>query len=197
MRGIADEADDLITRALLLASLIATGLCYSVAIAAGRFAIEVDKSKRLLIVRQGEEVHKVYRIAAGRGGPGTKLVLGDKKTPVGSYRVVGFNDSSKFDYFIRLNYPNVKDAFYGLKNEVIDRAEFDTIVAALRRSKIPPQDTALGGAIGIHGLGPETDKKIHIHDNLDWTEGCIALRNDEVQELRSFISIGTRVVIKQ
>lgn len=197
MRGLAGEAGGLITRALLLASLIATGLCYSVAVAADRFAIEVDKSKRLLIVRQGEEAHKVYPIATGRGGPGDKQVLGDNKTPVGSYQVVGFNDSSKFEYFIRLNYPNVKDAFHGLKNEVIDRAEFDTIVAASRRSKLPPQDTTLGGAIGIHGLGLETDKKIHIHDNLDWTEGCIALRNDQIQDLRNFISIGTRVVIKE
>ena len=56
---------------------------------------------------------------------------------------------------------------------------------------------ALGGAIGIHGLGPETPEKIHIHDNLDWTEGCIALRNDEVHELRKFLSIGTRVVIHE
>jgi murein L,D-transpeptidase YafK len=165
--------------------------------AASSYDIEIKKSKRLLIVREGEEVHKVYRISWGRGGPGDKHRFGDRKTPVGTYRVIGFNERSKFDFFIRLNYPNVKDAFYGLKSDVINRDEFDRIVRALRRDKLPPQDTALGGAIGIHGLGRETPEKLRIHQNLNWTEGCIALRNEEIHELRPYVNIGTRVVITE
>lgn len=159
--------------------------------------IEIEKSKRLLIVRQGEEVRRVFHVATGRGGHGTKRRLGDKKTPEGTYRVIGFNDRSKFEYFVGLNYPNIKDALYGLKNELINRDEFDRIIKALRAGKTPPQNTALGGAIGIHGLGKETPEKIHIHDNLDWTEGCIAMRNEEVHELRKFLRVGTRVKIRQ
>lgn len=165
--------------------------------AASSYDIEIKKSQRLLIVREGEEVRKVYRIALGRGGPGNKQRLGDRKTPVGTYRVIGFNDRSKFDFFIRLNYPNVKDAFYGLKSAVIARAEFDRIIGALRRNILPPQDTSLGGAIGIHGIGPETPEKLRIHENLNWTEGCIALKNEEIHELRPYIRIGTRVVIRE
>ena len=165
--------------------------------AASSYDIEIKKSQRLLIVREGAEVRKVYRIALGRGGPGEKQRLGDRKTPVGTYRVIGFNDRSKFDFFIRLNYPNVKDAFYGLKSAVISRAEFDRIIGALRRNTLPPQDTSLGGAIGIHGIGPETPEKLRIHENLNWTEGCIALKNEEIRELRPYIRIGTRVVIRE
>ena len=165
--------------------------------AASSYDIEIKKSQRLLIVREGEEVRMVYRIAWGRGGPGDKQRLGDRKTPVGSYRVIGFNDRSKFDFFIRLNYPNVKDAFYGLKSAVITRMEFDRIIGALRRNTLPPQDTSLGGAIGIHGIGPETPEKLRIHEKLNWTEGCIALRNEEIHELRPYIRIGTRVVIRE
>ncbi|MEX2481194.1 MAG: L,D-transpeptidase [Gammaproteobacteria bacterium] len=159
--------------------------------------IEIDKTTRLLVVRAGEQVLKTFRVSLGRGGDGDKSRQGDKKTPIGTYRVVSFNESSKFDTFVRLNYPNVKDAYYGLRNAVISRAEFDRIVAALRLGNVPPQNTALGGAIGIHGIGEETPDKLIIHDNLDWTEGCIALRNAEIHELRPFLGLGTRVVIRE
>ena len=183
-----------ICRSLALAVLF-LNLGLTSASAAARYEIEVNKTQRLLIVREGEEVRKVYRIAWGRGGPGDKQRLGDRKTPVGTYRVIGFNDNSKFDFFIRLNYPNIKDAFYGLKMDVITRGEFDRIISALRINALPPQNTALGGAIGIHGIGPETPEKLHIHEHLNWTEGCIALRNNEIHELRPYVGIGTRVVI--
>lgn len=165
--------------------------------AARGYEIEIDKKNRLLIVRHGEEVLKTFRVALGRGGDGDKSVRGDKKTPIGTYRVVGFNDDSRFHRFVRLNYPNVKDAYYGLRNDVISRAEFDRIVTALRAGRMPPQNTRLGGAIGIHGIGEETPDKLHIHDNLDWTEGCIALTNAEINELHAFLGIGTRVVIRE
>jgi len=165
--------------------------------ATGGFEIEVNKSARLLIVRAGAEVLKTFRVAVGRGGRGDKSMRGDNKTPIGTYRVVGYNDRSRFDTFVRLNYPNVKDAYYGLRNAVISRYEFDRIVAALRQGRTPPQNTALGGAIGIHGIGEETPEKVRIHDHLDWTEGCIALRNADIQELKRFLTLGTRVVIRE
>jgi len=159
--------------------------------------IEINKSQRQLIVRNGGEIHKVYRMASGRGGPGDKQRLGDNKTPIGTYYVIGFNEKSKFDYFIHLNYPNFEDASHGLKEQVITSLEFKKIVGALRRDEPPPQGTALGGAIGIHGIGLETPEKLHIHSNLNWTEGCIALRNNEIRELRHTVTIGTKVIITE
>lgn len=182
-------------RAQIAALMLLTA--FAVTSNAAPYEIEVSKSNRLLIVRAGDEVLKVFHVALGRGGSGAKQQLGDKKTPVGTYRVTSFNNRSKFDFFVGLNYPNVKDAFFGLHNEVISRDEFERIISALRAGRLPPQNTALGGAIGIHGIGEETPEKIHIHDQLDWTEGCIALRNKEIHELRAFLGIGTRVVIKE
>ena len=175
-------------------ALLAACVMSAPLLAAG-YDIEVDKKKRVLTVREGERVRATFPIALGRGGPGDKRKLGDRKTPVGTYRIVGVDNSTAFDTFLRLNYPNVKDAFYGLKSRLISRGEFDRIVTALRNNQVPPQNTRLGGAIGIHGLGEETPEKVHIQNKLDWTQGCIALRNHDLHELRSFIDVGTRVVI--
>ena len=162
-----------------------------------RYELEIIKSERTLRVLHGDTVAKAYRIAAGRGGSGDKQRVGDRKTPVGTYRIVELRTSRKFDQFFQLNYPNVKDAFYGLKNENINRAEFDQILNALKRGNAPPQNTELGGAIGIHGLGRVTNEKLRIHDAVNWTEGCIALTNEQLQDLRKYVAIGTVVVIRE
>lgn len=170
---------------------------YGADAAAASYELEVSKSKRLLTVRDGEQVKATFQVALGRGGKGDKSRLGDNKTPIGTYRIVGVADSTAFDTFLRLNYPNVKDAFYGLKHALITRRDFDRIVTALRHNQVPPQNTRLGGAIGIHGLGEETPEKVHIQDKLDWTQGCIALRNHDLHALRPYIDVGTRVVITE
>lgn len=159
--------------------------------------IEIDKSERVLRIKFNDKVYRQFPVAVGRGGPGDKQFTGDNRTPVGIYRVVGFNDSSRFHLFMRLNYPNVKDAFYGLKSKRITRYEFDRIINSLRLGELPPQNTALGGAIGIHGIGEETEKTLRIHSKVDWTEGCVALTNAEIAELRAYVTIGTEVVIKE
>ncbi len=181
-------------RMVVILALLAMCVMSAPLLGAG-YDIEVNKKKRVLTVREGERVRATFPIALGRGGPGDKRKLGDRKTPVGTYRIVGVDNSTAFDTFLRLNYPNVKDAFYGLKSRLISRPEFDRIVTALRNNQVPPQNTRLGGAIGIHGLGEETPEKVHIQNKLDWTQGCIALRNHDLHELRGFVDVGTRVVI--
>ena len=121
--------------------------------------IEVLKSEQILRLRHGDKIFKEFPIAFGRGDRGPKERLGDKKTPEGIYRVIGVNESERFHLFLRLNYPNVKDAFYGLKNKIITQEQFDAIINALKRGRLPPQNTPLGGAIGIHGVGAENGKK--------------------------------------
>ena len=158
--------------------------------------IEVLKSEQVLRLRHGENVFREFPIAFGRGDRGPKERLGDKKTPEGIYRIVGMNESDRFHLFLRLNYPNVKDAFYGLKNKIISQQQFDAIISALKRGRLPPQNTPLGGAIGIHGVGAENGKTLKIHANMNWTEGCIAVTNAEIRELSQLIQIGTEVVIK-
>lgn len=160
------------------------------------YQIIIIKSKRLLMVKQGSQVIKEYSVALGQGGPGDKRVAGDKRTPEGEYKVVDFRPSDKFHYFIQLNYPSRRDAMAGFKSGLISWEELVRIYRAhQKKSGIPPQQTPLGGFIGIHGIGKETRKKLAIHRYFNWTQGCIALTNAEIDELRQFIQRGTQIII--
>jgi murein L,D-transpeptidase YafK len=186
--------------ALLSGLLLAVGLVLTPlpgAAASSPYEIEIIKSKRLLLVKSGDRIQKQYRVASGKGGRGDKKKTGDRHTPVGIYRIVESKDSEKFHRFLHLSYPNIKDAFYGLKNKMIGRNEFDAIVQASKAGAIPPQDTALGGAIGIHGLGLENGDRLYLHLSNDWTDGCVALTNKQIDELSQYIGIGTKVVISE
>ena len=165
--------------------------------AAAPYTIEIRKSDRILVVKQNEKTIKQYTIAHGRGGKGTKIRSGDKKTPTGTYRAIDFKTNSKFHFFIQLNYPNPLDAWRGYRNEVISAAEFKQIILAYKRKSLPPQYTGLGGYIGIHGIGRMTDEKNRIHEAHNWTEGCIAVKNEEINELKRYITLGTKVVIRE
>ncbi len=161
------------------------------------YALEIDKSDRVLLVRHGQQVTRKFQIASGKGGFGDKQIRGDNKTPLGVYRITDFNAGSAFHLFMRLNYPNVKDAFFGLKKGLITRGDFDRIVDSVRTDKTPPQNTLLGGAVGIHGLGDENADRVKVQQHLDWTKGCIALSNRDVNELRNYVAVGTKVIIRE
>ena len=158
--------------------------------------IEISKSSQELTVKQADDVIKRFRIAYGKGGNDKKRRMGDNKTPKGTYRIINFKADSKFYFFMQLDYPNLIDAWHGYQNEIISASEFKAIATARSMEKTPPQHTSLGGYIGIHGIGEATDKKLRIHEVHNWTEGCIALKNEEMDELRKYVSIGTQVVIK-
>lgn len=159
--------------------------------------IVINKSSKELAVKQGDRIIKRFHVAIGKGGEGTKREIGDKKTPVGVYRIIGFKENSKFFFFMQLDYPNLLDAWYGYKNNVISAGEFKKITYAYKNDSKPPQDTRLGGYIGIHGIGEENDQKMQIHNGYDWTNGCIALTNEQINELKKYVSIGTKVIINE
>ncbi len=161
------------------------------------YTILISKKKNELIVQRDEQLIKKYHIASGKGGIGTKQRRGDNKTPIGVYRVSEFRQSDRFHYFIQLDYPSLIDAWYGYKNQTIDANDFKRITSAHKNKQNPPQDTPLGGFIGIHGLGQTTPKKLDIHQTFDWTNGCIALKNEEVTDLRQFIQVGTQIIIQE
>lgn len=169
----------------------------SATVAADPFDLEISKSARVLKVKKGDKVIRLYHIAFGKGGKGGKREMGDNKTPVGSYRIINFKSDSRFFYFMQLNYPNLVDAWHGYKDRLISAREFKEIAEAYHDGDAPPQNTMLGGYIGIHGIGEVTRKKLDIHSAFNWTDGCIALKNEEVNELRRYVSIGTRVVISE
>ena len=164
---------------------------------AAPYTIEISKSDRILVIKQNEKTIKQYNISHGRGGKGTKIRSGDNKTPTGTYRAIDFKTNSKFHFFIQLNYPNPLDAWRGYRNEVISAAEFKQIIQAYKRKSLPPQSTGLGGYIGIHGIGLMTAEKSRIHEAHNWTEGCIAVKNEEINELKKYITLGTKIVIRE
>jgi murein L,D-transpeptidase YafK len=160
------------------------------------YSLEVNKSAQELLVRNGDEVVKRFHIAFGRGGEGTKIRRGDNKTPTGTYRILDFKANSRFHFFMLLNYPNTVDAWHGYIDNRINAREFKQIIMANRNNSVPPQDTVLGGYIGLHGIGEMNEDKLSIHQRENWTEGCIALTNEEISELRNYVTIGTQVLIR-
>lgn len=161
------------------------------------YVLEMHKSQQELLVKSGTEVVRRYRAVSGRGGNGPKREYGDRKTPIGVYRIIELRDKSQFHFFMKLDYPNLIDAWYGYRNEVIDAGDFRAITAAFKDNRTPPQDTPLGGYIGIHGIGELDDEKLMIHEAGDWTAGCIALTNDEIIDLKQYVTVGTKVVIHE
>lgn len=161
------------------------------------YSLEVSKSSQELIVKEGEQIIKRFHIAIGRGGNGSKRQLGDNKTPTGTYKILDFKPNSRFHFFMLISYPNQVDAWHGYIDNLIDAKQFKQIIVANRNNTLPPQDTVLGGYIGLHGIGEITEEKLSIHKKENWTEGCIALTNEEISELRNYVAVGTTIQIRE
>jgi len=155
----------------------------------------VSRSAHTLSVKQGDVTLSTFKVAFGSGGKKAKLKEGDHTTPKGTYLINKIRDSENFHLFMLLNYPNMDDAKRALKEGLISRTQYRAILLAQIEGRLPPQNTALGGSIGIHGIGVETKDKLEIHRLADWTKGCIAMRNDEVEALSRYITQGTKVII--
>jgi murein L,D-transpeptidase YafK len=148
--------------------------------------IEVFKRKRQLVLYSGSRVVKTYRIGLGFSPEGPKVRQGDGRTPEGDYYVCSKNPKSQFFLSLGLSYPNEADASRGLRDGLITKTQYQEIIAALGRGGVPLWNTELGGEIFIHGAGSSTD----------WTWGCVALENQDIQELFNIIPKGTQVTIK-
>ena len=155
--------------------------------------VEINsRAKRLTVHRPGESSVVFEGVAFGAAGVKEKRKQGDHITPKGRYTIGWISKRSKFLYFIGLNYPSVEDAQRGYKNGVITEATFSTIQKSHTGGATPPQTTPLGGHIGIHGLGKGS---LEIHRLANWTEGCIAVDNDQIRKLITLVSPGMRVEI--
>ncbi len=161
------------------------------------FSMEIIKDKHLLRVKDGDTTVKEYKCSVGKGGLGKRMIGGDNKTPAGVYHVVAMNSTSHFHFFIYLGYPDTQDAFDGLKSGLISKKEFTRIKEAEIKCEVPPSDTNLGGVIGIHGLKNGLEWLGHLHLLWDWTKGCIAVTDSEIDEIKTFCKVGTVVVIKE
>lgn len=147
--------------------------------------ILVKKKERKIQIFDSEKLIKSYTISLGFAPEGDKEIEGDGKTPEGDFYIFGKNPESSFFLSLGVSYPNIQDAKRGLKNNLITQEEHDEIVKAINEKAMPPQKTKLGGEIYIHGGGCKAD----------WTAGCMALENEQMQEIFDVIEIGTIIKI--
>jgi len=127
--------------------------------------IRVDKSDRWMELRRGGRLLRRYRIALGDAPVGHKYRQGDERTPEGRYRIEFRNGRSRFHLSLRVSYPNAEDR------------------ARARQAGVDP-----GGDIMIHGGTPAGYHR-------DWTDGCIAVSDAEIEEIWRLVPVGTPILI--
>jgi murein L,D-transpeptidase YafK len=147
--------------------------------------IVIRKAARILVLHGDDR--ELFRCRVGLGGVpvGLKERQGDGRTPEGDYRICARNPASQFHLFLGLDYPTPSDAERGYAQGTITVATRQAIQAARTAGRCPPWNTRLGGAVGIHGSG----------SNWDWTLGCIALDDADIETLWGLCPIGTPVRI--
>jgi len=148
--------------------------------------IVVSKSKRRLMLYSNNQVVRIYRVGLGTDPVNDKVKEGDRRTPEGNFYIFAKNDHSSYYLSLGLSYPNIEDAKRGLRAGLINREQYEQIVAAIRSKSVPPQNTVLGGEIYIHGNGSQSD----------WTWGCVALDNQDIRELFDAVPVKTPVLIE-
>lgn len=176
-------------RLLLLAVLLFAGQ-----VAAGGAQIIVDTLEGTLTVVSEEGVLGTFRdIAIGRYGVTLDKQRGDNRTPLGRFTIGWISESTNYYRFLGLNYPDLETASRAFYVGRISKEEWLDIRRALKEGRRPPQNTPLGGLIGIHGLG---EGDIEVHRAYNWTNGCVALTNEEIDQLLEWVDIGTVVEIR-
>ena len=181
------------TKSLIVIAVVLLLLSIS-AHAAEDIWLLIDTKKQLLEVKLAEvTLVKFSNISIGRNGSGFKSKRGDDITPQGKYKIAWINRKSRYHLFFGFNYPSRENAQQALEKGLLDKKSYSKIIWAHKNSQVPPQNTALGGLIGIHGLGG-ADKKIH--EIMNWTHGCIALTNDQINNLDTLIKKNTIVIVE-
>ena len=135
--------------------------------------ILIEKSaRRLTLISQGE-VLKSYKIALGGDPIGPKERQGDNKTPEGTYVIDGRNRDSRFHLSLRISYPNERD-----------------------KKRAKELGVSTGGDIMIHGIKNGFSSVGDAHAEVDWTKGCIAVTDQEIEEIDKLVPNGTIVEIR-
>ncbi len=157
----------------------------------GELNLRVWKTRHEMWLEGGGRVLQKFDIALGKEPGAGKTIRGDGRTPVGNYYICEKRPQSRFRRFLGISYPNVDDAERAYAERLISADEWADIFFANVQQTVPPWSTALGGRVGIHGYGGRPELPI------DWTEGCIAVRDADIDYLYDRVPIGTRVTISE
>jgi murein L,D-transpeptidase YafK len=156
------------------------------------YRLEVRKSARTLVAECEGGGRREFTVALSRSREGPKRRAGDWKTPEGTYRISGPPRASRFHLFVPIDYPTRVDVEAGLRDGVIGPRTAERLLADLRSGRLPPQDTPLGGTLGFHGEGERWRGDSR---DLDWTYGCFALTDEDIDFIATRTRVGTPVVI--
>jgi murein L,D-transpeptidase YafK len=133
----------------------------------------VIKSMRVLVLLRDDEILKTYKISLGKNPVGHKIQQGDFRTPEGTYLLDVRNPRSKYHLAFHLSYPNRTD------------------VLSAREAGVSP-----GGDIMIHGAPNKRSYLDEATGLFDWTDGCIALKNADIEDMWSLVSERTPIEIR-
>lgn len=152
--------------------------------------IKILKDEREIMLMKDKDVLRKFPMALGFNPKDDKIKLGDGCTPEGRFYICEILVKPKpaatyGPVSLRISYPNSEDARRGLKNKLITKARYLSIVRAIHRCVLPPQNTTLGGSIKIHGGAAGVSS--------DWTLGCVAMKNADITSL--FAQIPQKAVI--
>ena len=151
----------------LLATLVLTPLAL-----AEVDLVKVDKSERRLYLMKGDNVVKQYDIALGGNPQGHKQQEGDQRTPEGRYTLDYKKEDSSFYRAMHVNYPNTLDT-----------------------ENAQQMGVSPGGFIMVHGQRNGFGWLSPLMQQFDWTDGCIALTNSDMDEFMSLVNTGTEIQI--
>lgn len=135
--------------------------------------IIILKSARTMTLLSGGKALKTYKVALGSVPVGPKQVEGDHKTPEGDYLIDAKNAHSQFHLSLHISYPSAAD-----------------------QQRARSMGSRPGGAIMIHGLARPFAYLGPLHRQTDWTDGCVAVTNAEIEEIWKLVPVGTRVEIR-
>jgi murein L,D-transpeptidase YafK len=170
-----------------------SGLVLLPAQAAADTWLLIDTADRSLQVMDGEQVLRRFEnIAIGSNGAASRRALGDNQTPLGTFRISTIREETRYHRFFGISYPALDDARRAHAAGRISDAELASIRRAHELGLEPPSSTPLGGNIGIHGLGNGDPR---VHEDFNWTDGCVALTNEQADELAHWVRLRMTVVI--
>jgi murein L,D-transpeptidase YafK len=136
-------------------------------------SLVVEKARRTLTLFFRGSPVRIYFIALGKNPVGPKLMQGDGRTPEGLYHIESHNPDSKYHLSLKVSYPSAAD------------------IAAARARGV-----STGGDIMIHGLPKGFEDYGDQHRKWNWTLGCIAVTNEEIEEIWSAVGDGAAIQIK-
>ncbi len=157
--------------------------------------IIISRKNYTLSLYEDTVLIKNYHASFGKNVNTPKTLANDFSTPVGTYQICSIDKTPKYYIKLKLNYPNINDITEALRKNLITQQEFDQLKFEFYYDDCPELETPLGNDVSIHGIGEYNFIFRNLPFVYNWTDGSIALSNEDIYELSSVVSKGTKVVI--